>query len=205
MHNMAIRLTDYLILNKITTEEMREEYIYGLEVFFGKILNYGTLILLALINKNLIPNILFMVSFFSLRGRTGGYHSKSPLNCYFGSIIIYTSITKFIVLVVLNNNYMLIVIMSVSATIIFLLAPINHPNLVLNKEEIKVCKSSSRWLVILIIMCAASAIWLGINPVYIAYVVIGMGMDAGLLIIAKILKQEVKNEETEKGSIASSG
>lgn len=52
MHYMAVNLTDFLIKNKIVNSEIKEEYIYGFEVLFGKIVNYGTLILLACINHN---------------------------------------------------------------------------------------------------------------------------------------------------------
>lgn len=36
---LAERITEYFIRNGITTEEMREENIYGLEVLMGKLLS----------------------------------------------------------------------------------------------------------------------------------------------------------------------
>ena len=69
---LAERITEYFIRNGITTEEMREENIYGLEVLMGKIVNYTTLIVLSFWKHNTIPMICFMIVFFSLRGRTGG-------------------------------------------------------------------------------------------------------------------------------------
>lgn len=64
MHNMACSLTDYLILNGFIEGDKSEEYIYGFEVIFGKILNYGTLLVLACINHNLIPTMFLWPPFF---------------------------------------------------------------------------------------------------------------------------------------------
>lgn len=73
MNLLAEKIIDYFIENGITSKDMKAEKIYGLEVIFGKVLNYTTLIILSLCNKNFLPTIFFMVAFFSLRGRIGGF------------------------------------------------------------------------------------------------------------------------------------
>ena len=191
MHNMACCLTDYLILNGLIEGEKSEEYIYGFEVIFGKILNYGTLLVLACINHNLIPTMFFMASFFSLRSRTGGYHAKKPLNCYLGTFIIYIFVTKAAAPLIMSSHYFLYGVVVISGILIFAFSPVNHPNLDLDEEEIRQCRNSSRWLTILISICVLFFVWLDMSPVFLSYIVAGMGMDAGLLLLAKIIKQEV--------------
>lgn len=198
MHYVASQLVDYLIEKEITSSDMREEHTYGFEVMIGKILNYGTLLLISCVNHNLICTLFFMVTFFSLRGRTGGYHSKNPWNCYVGTLIIYFLVSIVISPALIENVWMLVSVVGFSIISIFLFSPVNHPDLELDEEEVKLCRSSSRWLVMLISLCVFISIWLDIIPVYISYVVAGMGMDAGLLILAKGLKQEVKKNEKNK-------
>ena len=82
MTSFANYLTKCLIANDIVEKEQEEEYIYGFQKLLGKILNYTTLVLLSLYNEVLVPGIIFMIVFFSLRERTGGYHAKTPLRCY---------------------------------------------------------------------------------------------------------------------------
>ena len=60
----------------------------------------------------------------------------------------------------------------------------------LSNEEIKDCKNVSRWLAILFTSIAIVLYEIGIIPECISYMVIGIGADAGLLIVAKIKKQE---------------
>lgn len=187
---LAERITEYFIRNGITTEEMREENIYGLEVLMGKIVNYTTLIVLSFWKHNTIPMICFMIVFFSLRGRTGGFHASTRINCYFGTIIMFFLITEIFVPLIKLSLISLIVTLIISDIIIFLLAPVNHPNLSLSNEEIKDCKNVSRWLVILFTSLAIVLYEIGIIPECISYMVIGIGADAGLLIVAKTKKQE---------------
>lgn len=192
---MAKYFTDYLIDNEITSIDMREEKIYEFELLLGKIINYGTIIFLAYLNGNLIHTIFFMISFFPLRERTGGFHCKNALNCYFGTVVLYFLVTKMIVPIMLVNTCVLLGIVGISGMIIYMVAPINHPNLELDKNEVKICKSSSRWLALLISTCIIIALWLKIMPVSIPYLAAGMGLDAGLLIVAKITKQEEKKDD----------
>ncbi len=192
MYHIAVNLTNYLINNNIVNLEMRDEYVYGFEILFGKIVNYGTLLFLAYINQNLIHTLFFMGTFFTLRGRTGGYHCKKELGCYLGTLIIYAVVTWFITPMLFRHTKLILAVMFISEIIIFAISPINHPNLRLSKDEIIQCKSASRWLTILIMICIFLFLWLDIIPDIIPYLVAGIGIDAGLLALAKILKQEVK-------------
>lgn len=192
MHRISVYLTDYLIVNRIITDDVREDHIYGFEVLLGKIINYTTLLFLAYINDNFVHTLLFMMTFFPLRARTGGYHCKKAFTCYLGTFAIYMVVTKVITQLFIEHISIMILSMLLSAVIIFFLAPINHPDLGLDKEEIVQCRSSARWLMWLILVCFLALWWLNIIPDKIVYVVAGVSVDAGLLITAKILRQEVK-------------
>ena len=199
MTNLAHRLVDYLIENDITSSSMRDVHIYSFEVLFGKILNYGTLLLLAYVNRNIISTLFFMLTFFSLRGRTGGYHAPRATGCYIGTLFIYFTVSKIIVKFLVQNTYTLFGTVVISSIIIFFFAPLNHPNLKLDENEIQACKNYSRWLAVLISTIIFMSIWLDIIPTFIPYIAAGIGIDAGLLILGKILKQEVqKDEEIEE-------
>lgn len=193
MHNIAVYLTDCLIQNEIAPDSSREEYVYGLEVMIGKIANYSTLLLIAILSKTLVPSMFFMIVFFSLRGRTGGFHAKTPLQCYMGTIVIYLLIIYVMVPLIVGKIWIYAGILVLSWIIIWLFAPVNHPDLDLDNQEIEECKKSVKWLLLLITLCMAAAVILDIRTVCIAYGVVGVGMDTILICIAKILKQEVKN------------
>lgn len=192
MNYIASKFVDYLIANGIASISMRQIHIYGFEVILGKALNYGILLLLSYINGNMLQTLLFMLIFFSLRGRTGGYHAKKASSCCFGTIIIYFAVSGLVVPFLSNNIYAIWGIVIFSTIVIFSIAPINHPNLGLDEQEVKGCKKVSRWLTMLAVLGVVLSIRFNINQVYVASIVAGIGLDAGLLLFAKILKQEVE-------------
>lgn len=194
MHQAAIRLTDYLIKNEITATGLREEYIYSFEVLFGKIINYGTLFLLAVLNKNILETIIFMCVFFTLRTRTGGYHASKAVYCYLCTYVIYFFTAKVFVPFLLLNSFFIVFIIISSVVCIFIFAPVNHPNLELDKAEIKVCRKNARIFSIILSCCILTLMWLNIFPVYTAYAAAGMGLDTGLILLSKIIKQEVQKK-----------
>lgn len=194
MNALARKVTVYLVKNNYIDEEKREEYIYGLEVILGKVINYFTLLLLAAINRKVFETLLYMIVFFSLRKGTGGFHAKSVRNCYMGTIVIYFVVVEFIVPALVCDLYLMGTTTVCAVIIIFLFAPVNHPNLNLDKKEIEVCRWYSRILAVGIGVMIFIFFMLELISAYIPYIVAGIGMDAGLLVMAKITRQEVKRK-----------
>lgn len=192
MNKLVSKFVDYLVVNRISCKEMREIHIYGFEVMIGKILSYGSLLMLSWINRNILQTLVFMVIFFTLRSRSGGFHAKKFLHCYFGTVIMYFFVSKILVYILLIYKSALLYVVVISIIIVFLLAPVNHPDLRLKDNEIQRCKNSARKLIIYISICAIALEKLDIIPEYNCYAVAGIGINAGLLLTAKILNQEVR-------------
>lgn len=196
MNRVANKVFDYMVLQEVNTEEMREEYVYSLEVLMGKLLSYGTLLLIAVLFNILVPAIVFMITFYPLRSRSGGYHSKTFLGCYLGTICIYILLILVVIPYITGKLTVLVIIMAVAAVAILLFSPVDHPNLLLSEVEKDTCRKSSIWLLFLIVICTGIAMVANINPIIASAAVAGIGMDAGLILIAKLCRQDVK--ETEK-------
>lgn len=194
MYALAEYLTRCLISNSIVGKEQEEEYVYGFQILLGKLLSYITLILLSLYYGVLVPGLIFMGVFFSLRGRTGGYHAKTSLRCYLVTVVSYLLVVQIGASALVEREYISIIISIVSVITVFVFAPVNHPNLMLDGQEIQVCRQSSRWLVSMVTGCIWIAYALPIRRICIAYAVMGLGLDALTIFMAKIAGQEVKEE-----------
>lgn len=196
MNTLANYLTRCLIANDIVEREQEEEYVYGFQKLLGKILNYTTLLLLSIHNKVLVPGMILMFVFFSLRERTGGYHAKTPLRCYLGTVVSYFLMIRILIPAIMGKHFTYTTIVVISILVVFIFAPVNHPNLLLDRQEIEVCRQSSRWLVLMV----AGGIWIACvlqaKEICVAYAVVGLGLDAVLILMAKIAGQEVKDYET---------
>lgn len=85
----------------------------------------------------------------------------------------------------------------ISIIIIVPLAPLNHPNWNLDADEVKLCKKSVVKRLSIISFVVIVSVIFGWVQAYIPYITMGIGLDAGALLLGKILKQEVTKDEEE--------
>ena len=102
---------------------------------------------------------------------------------------------------IMGKDFIYIIIVVISILVIFIFAPVNHPNLLLDEQEIEVCRQSSRWLVILVTGGIWIACVLQAKEICVAYAVVGLGLDAVMILMAKIAGQEVKEHEAGRKGI----
>lgn len=89
---MIIKAVEYLVNqlveNELIEEVQRDEYLYSLECFSEGILTTGSLLMLGICFRKFIPTIVFLIFFFSLRRRTGGFHLDTFGGCYIGMLVL---------------------------------------------------------------------------------------------------------------------
>lgn len=195
MNRIAIQLTEWFIKNDIVNKSERDASIYSWEIILGKMLTNIMLLAISMIQKNTLQTLLYMFSFFSLRGYTGGFHAKRRSTCCAVTLAAYFIVCKWYVPILESDAKLFFLTMVVSVFSIIMFAPLNHPNLCLNKKEMKLCKKTARQILAFWWVIANLFRILKIIPEYNSYLTAGIGVDAGLLILGKIRKQEVRKSE----------
>ena len=198
MKNVAGYLTKQLVKKKLIELSQQEYYHYGLELLVGKVVNFSALLLLAVSMKMIVPSVWFLGFFLILRGRTGGYHASTEMRCFIGTIGIYVITVRYVLPVLIERKWIVFLCLGAVVFIILKWAPVNHPNIAFSKEEVSQYKKRARRvlnfeLIIMIIL------WLfGVEADI--YISAGLGMTACafLVVIAKIIGQEVKENEKWK-------
>ncbi len=191
VHSMAERVTSSMIEREILYEGGREEYVYALETMTEKIITYIVLFSMAAYMHNILPTMTFMVFFFSLRSRTGGFHAKSFLGCLLGTSLIYIVMSVGVFPYFIKNETIMYVLLIISACTIFVIGNVNHPNLALNSNEVQGCKKSARVIIVIEFVCILCGCILKMNTACIFFAAMGVIMCAILLCIAILFKQEV--------------
>ena len=189
-----LNLTEQMIREKLINSEQKEEYIYAMITLIEKAISIGTILWISILVNKLVPTLLFLVSFFGLRKRTGGYHANTFLICYIETVGTYI-ILLYINSILVKHILFIYMMLGISMCIIFLIGTVNHPNLHMSKKEVSAAKKSSRQILLLesSIVC-----FLGImdmEVIIISYMASAIIMCAILLCIAKILGQEVNEYE----------
>lgn len=140
MSFLSGRITDFLLSQKTIDKEMKQVYIYGIELLLSSILCVILVILSGIVIGCFWESLLFLMSFIFLRKYTGGLHCNSYFAC------TTTTVLTFLVSVVLSkvtcyslhSKYIYYCIAIFIALIILLLTPVSNPNKpILTEDRVK--------------------------------------------------------------------
>lgn len=163
------------------TEEQAPWLRYALE---KRLVTFGVFIpLLGLggVITNPATMLAFLITFCLLRTRTNGFHAKSSGRC-----LIYSMVGELFFLRVLPtlwNDAIAFVTLAISAVLIWILAPYNHPSMNLSAEEILACAKSAKWrLGLLGFVLSVLSVWK--QEQLAEGIILGIVMTASTLVMA---------------------
>lgn len=141
---MVAGFVDFLIQHEVLDKTYREASVYGLTLLFEKILTYLLLLGMAFALGKPVEGLVFAVCFVSLRQTTGGFHAKTFQGCLVGSVISFYLTVE--LMTVWLQSYPLIAgsLLLIAIICVLIWAPVNHPNLLLAKDEIEKIRLWSR-------------------------------------------------------------
>ncbi len=192
-------LVGQLTRNGIIEKGRAEEYVYGLEMLFEKVISYTILVILAVAIDMLVPSLVFLVFFLTLREWGGGFHASTYGGGLIGTILIYLFCSKILVDFFMVERMTMYIALAVTSVCILALAPVNHPNLSLTEKEMGDCRMGVRVALFAELAAILVGIAMRIDSSYIIFASMGVIMCGVLLLVAKILRQEVK--PGEKGGV----
>lgn len=190
IENMVLKIVNQMEMEKIINKSSCEYYEYALIGMVEHAVTVGTMLLLGLIFRQLLPTICFIVFFLSLRKRTGGFHANKFWQCYLGTVITYI-VVMLVVPMLCMNQTIIYGMLLLAISLIFIMGTINHPNVDMNKSELKESKKAARLIVLMEAMVIAVLVYLKANILYIGYMSSAIILCALLMCLAKIIKQEV--------------
>ena len=135
MEKMAKRLTDWLITKEAVSIDEKELYEFGIFHLLLNIIDTVSILLLALLFREVISTVFYIICFCTLRRYAGGYHAKTVFTCYL------LTLTAALGMLVLLKQFDFIApvqfaIWFISGMIILLFAPIQNANKILDDIEI---------------------------------------------------------------------
>lgn len=139
---VAENLVNRLINNQIISNEDRDIYKYGLEVFISLLTKIILLTTIAYILNITVEMTIFAATFFILRISAGGYHAKTFLGCFIATAI-FIFFTIGILKIISIPFYFTLIILAVANILIFLYAPADTPNKVLTQKEYSIYRKRS--------------------------------------------------------------
>lgn len=188
--SLTKRMADYRIIE----EADREYYVYLIECLFEKLIGCACLLLVSYATGCILETIFFFAFFSQLRKYTGGYHCSSFLLCTLCSILIVL-LNGWLVTDYATGYPVYLITGLIAALGILLIGAVNHPNMNWSAEEYKKSASMARTIVVVeygILLCTSL---IGVDVRFVASMANGIAVCAILIIIAKLVGQEVKSYE----------
>ena len=164
-------------------DEQEEIYRFGLECLFLKTINFLSYILIAILLAKLNEFIFIMLTFVPLRRSAGGYHAQTRIKCYFLSSVV-------LVMALLMCNFtekisIWFIILACANIVFLLLAPVDHENKRMGREEKNYFKKKTRIIIVLIDVIVLVLPYVG-QEVLIGSIITGVVMATFFLILGKI-------------------
>lgn len=191
---IAIDLVGQMAETELIDKNMEERYVYALVCWLEKFITVGTVILISVAVQRLLPTLFFLVFFLGLRKRTGGFHLDKFYQCYFATMVSY------LIVVLISNTLTehpqwLFGMLLLAMIGICIIGTVNHPEMHMDSEELAASKSVARIIVLLEGSIIFGCALLGAEMIFISYMAIAVILCAVLVCIAKIFRQEVKENE----------
>lgn len=131
---LSHKIGNNLVRSNVIKEEDAEIYIYGINQICVSVLNVSSALIIGLILDMFVESIIFMVVYIPLRSFAGGYHAKTPVRCYFASLIIVFAVLilcKYAPFNLILNGSLLVM----SLIVIAFLCPVQDNNKPLDNVE----------------------------------------------------------------------
>lgn len=197
MDKVASKITEHLLLMDVIDQKDAAIYCYGLEVLLLSLLEIISILCLALLVGNFFETLFYFAAFIPLRLFAGGYHASTRLRCYLLSLFVYGIFSWLLTVFPSEHRLMFsVVVAGFSVVMIFLFAPVIHPNRYCEESESKFLKKTS-WKIVLMEMILILVGCLFQLKTFVFIIALGILSETLALFAVKISVHE-KNKFTKR-------
>lgn len=194
---MMNSLIQYILFRMKTEELVNDEDVYrfGLECLLLKMIHYLSYVFIGFSLHMTVPMLVSVMILMGLKSKTGGYHAKTRLGCYFFSCFI-------VFLICLLNKvefpiWLFALAVFLANFIIWRFTPVENVNRELDQLEIKDFRRQA--LLLLGVVDAAVIVTSAIKSFAISqWLLNGLLMEAGLIIVAQCRKHYIMQIQLER-------
>lgn len=181
---LSRKIVNDLTQSDIVKAEDAEIYIYGINQILMYAINISSALIIGLIFGKLFEAAVFIAAYCSLRSFAGGYHAKTPLKCYFFSIIM-------LIIVLVGIKYLYLAelvyyaVLLAAALVVIVLSPVEDRNKPLDEIEHRVYKKRAIFIATAEILIGLAFKLVGLNNLFVAVVYSFLALSV-MLIAGKI-------------------
>lgn len=153
MEKAAGALADILVRKSIVEKEDRDFYRYAIETALVYVINFITMFILAVVTGKLTELLLLLATLYPLRSSCGGKHMKTWYGCYIVSCSVFEAALLLSGIIHMHITVMA-VITAACISSIWLFAPIEHQDHILEEKDFQKNKKRVRIISICVAVIA---------------------------------------------------
>jgi len=193
---LALGIAQQMIQEEVISAGEKDDYVYVITMYIEKAISISSIIIMSIMVGQLIPSFCFLVCFWELRKRTGGYHARTFWACYMETMLVYMAVVRiadfFIIQPVIMYGSLL-----VACCVLAGIGAINHPNIHMELRELALAKKSARITLTIEVGVILMLQIIGNTRVIVSYMITAIFLCALSICLAKIIGQEVKMHEED--------
>lgn len=178
MYKWIEQLTQHCVRSGIIKETDMPWFRYGIERRLVTICAAVPFFIIAILLVGFSTAFSFFFSFFLLRTKTNGYHSKTLVGCIAISLLVELLLCASFSCI--THPLLLVIPCATSHLVIYILAPFVHPNLPLSNDAIARCRQQARQRSTIILAVTVLAVIFNLTHV-------SKGMTMGITMASSML------------------
>ncbi len=193
MNSLIQRILFRMKTKKLVNDEDEDIYRFGLECLLLKMIHYLSYIFIGFTLHMIVPMLVSVIILMGLKSKTGGYHAKTRLGCYFFSCFIVFLIC--LLDKVEFSAWLFVLTVCAANFVIWSFTPVKNANRELEQIEIKEFRKQALFL--LCVVDVAVIATTAIKSFAISqWLLNGLLVEAGLVIFG-----ETRDQKSVKGGI----
>lgn len=189
MEKLANYIVRKMLQYEIIDEERQDDYIYALIQITESAIVVGSIFLISVILGRVIPTTIFLLFFYLLRRRIGGYHAKTFKGCYIMSIVFYLIGWCWGENVYINLKEQFLIFL-IASLIIFSIGAEIHPNMKMTQQEIIATKKKARLVLTLETIIVLFVKHLGTFLLIVSYMMYAIVLCCICILLAVFHREE---------------
>ena len=173
----------------IISQNALEDYKYHATCFVENFIVMGSMLLIGILLGDLIDIGIFMLCFFAIRNRAGGFHLDKFWKCFIGTTILECMVFFFVTYYTANQILVLDFMAFPACAVILIIGAINHPNMNYSRKEYKSVKKSSRIVALVEFFIVIFLKLINASDITIGYMECALILSAFLLVLGIITNQ----------------
>lgn len=189
---VASHIADQLEENGIVKSEDKSLYSYGLQQGFTMLLNFSTTLILGFVFGKVVQSILFTALYMPIRRFAGGFHAKTPVQCYIYSTVM-TAVVLWLTQLLDRYVCILIFLSAFGAITIALLSPVEDIHKPLEWVEQCVYRRKSLLILMLEIVIVIISLLLKLHSI-LSVTALTLFSTGILVVLGKIKNRFITNQ-----------